>query len=348
MALGILASSHDSLLQFMTTAYKVKNVFHPWLAYLGSFFLAIIYGTVLGLSDYFVFKKWAIGKSQGVIIIIKGIYYFVILAIVFMFIRHVYWDYFVLPQSVELRLLINEETWSHLFKFLAIYTLAMGLVVSFINQMNQRFGPGILIPLLLGKYHRPHKEERIFIFLDLKSSTSIAEKLGHIQYSELIRNCFQDINLATSHYQAEIYQYVGDEVVLSWPVHDDTNPLVVIDFYFECKETFEGKRDFYLGQFGVVPEFKAGAHIGWVTGVEVGEIKREMAFHGDTINVAARIQGLCNEYDADLMISSELRSRTTFKTRYNCTRIDDVDLKGKKEKLDLYRISAVQLETKSQ
>lgn len=94
----------------------------------------------------------------------------------------------------------------------------MGLVISFISQMNKKFGPGVLIPLLLGKYRHPQEEERIFMFMDLESSTSHAENLGHIKYSALIRDSFLDISRALSKNRAEVYQYVGDEIVVSWLV----------------------------------------------------------------------------------------------------------------------------------
>ncbi|MHC4457755.1 MAG: adenylate/guanylate cyclase domain-containing protein, partial [Planctomycetota bacterium] len=86
----------------------------------------------------------------------------------------------------------------------------------FILQVSDKFGQGVLISFLLGKYHRPKEDDRIFMFMDLKSSTTYAEKLGHIKYSQFIQDCFFDITDVITKYDAKIYQYVGDEVVLSW------------------------------------------------------------------------------------------------------------------------------------
>ncbi|WP_219011061.1 hypothetical protein [Aquimarina litoralis] len=47
------------------------------------------------------------------------------------------------------------------------------------------------------------------MFLDLNSSTSIAEKIGHMKYSQLIQDCFDQLDM-TEDFGAEIYQYVGD------------------------------------------------------------------------------------------------------------------------------------------
>jgi adenylate cyclase len=82
----------------------------------------------------------------------------------------------------------------------------------FILQVSDKFGQGVLISFLLGKYYRPKEDDRIFMFMDLKSSTTSAEKLGHIKYSQFIQDCFFDITDVITKYDAKIYQYVGDEL----------------------------------------------------------------------------------------------------------------------------------------
>ena len=159
----------------------------------------------------------------------------------------------------------------------------MAMVISFINQMNKKFGPGVLLPMLFGKYRNPQEEQRIFMFMDLKSSTSHAEKLGHIKYSALIRDSFIDINKVLVKHRAEVYQYVGDEIVVSWPQTNDLDGSTCVEFYFACQEQFNQRSEYYLEKYGIIPKFKAGLHQGIVTTVEVGDVKRDLAYHGDTI-----------------------------------------------------------------
>jgi adenylate cyclase len=83
------------------------------------------------------------------------------------------------------------------------------IVITFIKQMNTKFGPGIIIPMLLGKFRRPRIEKRIFLFMDLKDSTAYAEKLCSLKFSELIQDCFGDVNKVIPLFNAEIYQYSG-------------------------------------------------------------------------------------------------------------------------------------------
>jgi len=48
-------------------------------------------------------------------------------------------------------------------------------------------------------------------------------------------------------------------------------------------------------------------HLSIITAVEVGEIKREIAYHGDTINTAARTQRMCNQFCKDFLYPNRLK-----------------------------------------
>lgn len=95
---------------------------------------------------------------------------------------------------------------------------AITLSTLFLLQVNDKFGPGILLKFLAGKYHHPKKEERIFMFMDMRSSTLIAEKIGNDKYFNFLNGLFSDITDTILNNEGEIYQYVGDEIVISWSV----------------------------------------------------------------------------------------------------------------------------------
>lgn len=307
-----------------------------------SLFMGFFYGLILGFSDFFFYRKWFKGKSTGILILLKSIFYFLVMVLMFLFVKEIIWQRFLLPTYfVDTNFRLPEKAWNYYFKMTLVYVFFMSIVISFITQLNTKFGPGVLIPLLLGRYANPKEEERIFIFLDLKSSTTHAEKLGHVKYSKLIRDCFLKINYLSVIYGAEIYQYVGDEVVLSWPTKGLLDASVCIDFYFACKDDFLKRKNYYLKKHGVLPEFKAGLHYGLVTAVEVGDVKREIAFHGDTLNVTARIQEKCNGLDADLIISQDLKDFIKNNEHYKFNSQGDVLLKGKKKELCIYTVSKV-------
>jgi adenylate cyclase len=255
------------------------------------------------------------------------------------FVRFIIWEQIVIPYFYKgISPITTNLTWRYYFYITLVYTAVAAGIISFINQMNNKFGPGVLIPLLLGKYRNPKEEERIFMFMDLKSSTTHAEKLGHIKYSALIRDSFMDINQVLAKHNAEIYQYVGDEIVISWPVSEGLRDLACVEFFFSVMDQFNLKHDFYEENYGFVPQFKAGLHLGVVTAVEVGEIKRDIAYHGDTLNTASRIQSICNQYNRTFLISQDLKIAADLENDYNLKSLGQINLKGKDNPVKVYSI----------
>jgi adenylate cyclase len=94
--------------------------------------------------------------------------------------------------------------------------MLVSVLIGFIGQINDKFGPGILLPMFLGKYHPPIEEDMVLMFIDLTGSTKYAEGLAHIKYSYFIQDFLFDLNIATKQCSGSIYQYVGDGSVLSW------------------------------------------------------------------------------------------------------------------------------------
>mgnify|MGYP000553136404 FL=1 len=133
------------------------------------------------------------------------------------------------------------------------------------------------------------------MFLDLKSSTSYAEEHGHLKYSRLIQDCFYDLADIVVKRNALVYQYVGDEVVLTWDVEEGVKDNNCINTFFEFDRALKKRAEYYLKNYGRNSEFKSGIHYGEAVITELGGVKKEIAFHGDTLNTASRIQSVCNE-----------------------------------------------------
>lgn len=216
------------------------------------------------------------------------------------------------------------------------YILCIDIFMGVLWQVNLLLGRNNLWKILLGKFYTPHEENRIFMFLDLHSSTEYAEKLGHIVYSRLIQDCFDDLGVVIEN-EAAIYQYVGDGVILTWPLEAGLRNQNCINAYFNFKNRLLKKRGSYQKKYNCVPFFKAGLNEGLITATEVGKYKKEIAYHGDTINTAARIQGKCNEFNRELLISENLKTKLTGSTN-NFEPLGSISLKGKEQKVQIYAV----------
>jgi adenylate cyclase len=174
------------------------------------------------------------------------------------------------------------------------------------------------------------------MFLDLKGSTTIAEKLGHKVYSQFIRDCFHDLTDSVLHYKAEIYQFVGDEVILTWDQSKGLKNETCIHSFFRFKEDLQIRRKYYLKTYNTLPQFHAAMDMGIVTATEIGDIKREIAFHGDVLNTAARILDQCNKYKKEILISENLASHIKNNEHFRKLSIGEIQLRGKKEMVKIF------------
>ncbi|MEM7299384.1 MAG: adenylate/guanylate cyclase domain-containing protein [Bacteroidota bacterium] len=240
----------------------------------------------------------------------------------------------------------SAEVWKYNIVFLTsfafwtiVFYITLGIVISlFYTEVSNIIGHDVLWNLFTGRYHRPVEEERIFMFLDMKSSTAIAEKLGHTKYFDLLKSYYSDLSDAIVDCGGTIYQYVGDEVVVMWKSGIGSSSAS-IDCFLEMKKSLSDKKEKYLSEFGVAPTFKAGIHAGLVTSGEIGKIKKEVVFTGDLLNTTARIQGLCNEYQVDLLISEALVNQADLRSFIKLREVvDEAELRGRNETVRLFTL----------
>ncbi|MEM6816434.1 MAG: adenylate/guanylate cyclase domain-containing protein [Bacteroidota bacterium] len=225
------------------------------------------------------------------------------------------------------------------FLSILLYIVFCSFVFLMMKMAVERFGKGVFINILMGKYRTPKEEKRIFMFLDLKNSTTIAEKLGHLKYSQFIQDCFYDLNMILFKHEAEIYQYVGDEAVLTWPYSKGLSHNNCVRLFFEFEEQRQSRRDHYLDKYGTFPVFKAGVHGGTLMVAEVGFVKKELAYHGDVINTSARIQAQCNTHKAALLLSDQLIQDMNTDDFSMSKSLGSILLKGKQKAINIYSVA---------
>ncbi len=307
-----------------------------WLLVLGSG--GFVLGIFNHLSNKFFERPYFKRQSFGGVLLMQFGVYSVFMMIVANFVN------ILIKEVFSFNVLFGNLFTHHVFWIFVGYFTVLNFLYNFFNMVRLKFGTGVLKNILIGKFRKPQEEDRIFMFLDLKSSTAIAEQLGHIKYSKLIQECFYDLNEIVLKYQGEIYQYVGDEAVISWPAKRGVKNANCLKCFFSFQDLLDFKSDVYLNKYGVIPEFKAGLHGGILVVTEVGVVKKEIAYHGDVINTTARIQGECNTFGKDLLVSNNLLMRLDY-SDYQTELLGEVFLKGKSNPVQVHGVSKFQLET---
>lgn len=292
--------------------------------------LGVLYALIEWYFENSILRRFTLGLH----LMLKTMAYFISSIIIFTIVLNITSN--ILPVDFNLERgwwIANKTVWVLLF-----YIFFGSLVFSFLKMASERFGKNMFLKTLVGRFKYPHEQHRIFMFADLKDATSLAERLGHFRYSQLIQDCFEDLNHIAPLYEAEIYQYVGDEAVLTWPFEKGVRNNNCIHFFRAFQKQLSIRESYYQQKYGALPIFKAGVHGGKLIVVEVGHVKKELAYHGDVINTAARIQGQCNLNNSDFLISEELLKHLD--DGINVTKIEEkVTLKGKDNKVVIYSIN---------
>ncbi|MDX1939985.1 MAG: adenylate/guanylate cyclase domain-containing protein [Saprospiraceae bacterium] len=319
-----------------TRLYDFNRYF--WVNTLAAFAAGIISGSIL----VFFLRERFRNKAFGFTILVNSL---VISLINFGIIAVIYDVFFSLESGKNpLHSEVLEETAtliqsSFYLKNLVFWSIVAFLTIVFLH-VNDKYGPGMLMKLILGLYHRPRQEERIFMFVDIKSSTTIAERLGHIRFFNLLNDFFKDLTDPIIYTGGEIYQYVGDEVVISWTMKRGLQNENCLRCFYSMQEAINRRAARYRERYGLVPEFKAGLHCGEVTIGEIGVIKKDIVFSGDVLNTAHRIQAICNRYGVKILISKYLLDRLQLPPNdFHPQRVGVIELKGKQQKLEIYTFS---------
>ena len=340
MILGLIIVLYD----YVTTSdneYYLRTESYNFLAHMGSMVLGGFLGGIIGASFLVLYSTKKLRKQPfPVYVLVNSIAILILIFMLDIIVVDVVWS--ILNHRWFFEKEAIDYTATAVFNWRVVksmgiwFTVALG--TTFILRVNEKYGPGVLLDTIKGKYHKPVEEERIFMFLDIRSATTIAEKLGHHNYFRLLSDFYADITDAIFYSNGEIYQYVGDEVVVTWKTKDGLKNNNCLNCFFDAQKDLAGKSDKYLNKYSLLPEFKAGMHIGTATVGELGVLKKEIAFSGDVLNTASRIQNECNKYGTDLLISQDLLNKLEINTTLVAKKIGEIELRGKQKKTSLYAV----------
>jgi adenylate cyclase len=226
------------------------------------------------------------------------------------------------------------------FKQNVLFSLGASLVFNFVNQIARILGRGVLGSLVLGRYHRPRKEERLFLLVDMKGSTGIAERIGDLAFHNLLNDVFDSLAEAVNAAGGDIYKFVGDEAIVVWQPRRGLRNADCLLSFFAFTQRLTADADYYRQTYGAVPQFKGGAHIGTVIVGELGSTKQEIAYSGAALNTAARIEQATRDFDKPLLVSDALLKRLTLPASLQAQSVGRITLRGSAEEIELFAVSA--------
>jgi adenylate cyclase len=314
-----------------------NTLFYPrtLVEYIEAGTIGVLLGVIAGLAEQQpVLKRWLQHRSFVQAIVVRTVAYSLVVA-----------------ASLSLVLAVEPATLGEcaypecflqyvrgpLFARDLVFSTAFFFFTAFFAQIVLLVGTRNFLRLVIGRYGRPRELTAEFMFVDLRGSTSIAEVLGHERYSAFLRDFFLDISGAIHDARGEVYQYIGDGVVIVWPGARAAGRW--LDCFTEMRASLAAERSRYVDTYGIAPEFKAGVHAGPVVVTEVGTLQRAHVYHGDVLNTTARIQDKCNETGFDLLVSKEALSSVARGRQAGFEPIGPLPLRGKSETVEVFALT---------
>jgi|ERR1700722_5214793 adenylate cyclase len=219
-----------------------------------------------------------------------------------------------------------------------LFSLAAAFVFVFILDVNGLLGQNVLINFVTGRYYAPRLESRVFLLIDMEGSTGFAERLGPLAFHRLVNRFIDDLTQPIVAARGEIHRYIGDELIATWKLEKGIADGRCIAACFGAIEQLARHAPDYRREFGAAVTVRAGLHCGPVVTGEMGSVKREIVFLGDTVNTAARIQELCRETGDRVLASADLIDRLELPRGIAKRSLGDLRLRGKGADLALYAL----------
>ena len=205
-------------------------------------------------------------------------------------------------------------------------------------QLSGLVGGRTLRNIMLGRYHRSRIEERFFLFVDIVGSTPLAERLGPASVHAFLNRVFQIASDPIDDHGGEVYQYVGDEVVITWTLAEGQAAARPVACYFAIESALNLASKDFEREFGAVPRLRAALHAGPVITGEVGGSRRSIVFHGDVMNTTSRIENATRDLQRSFLVSEDALSRLEGKEAYATVDLGLQSLRGRAAPVRVYAI----------
>jgi adenylate cyclase len=181
------------------------------------------------------------------------------------------------------------------------------------------------------------ERELSILFTDIRGFTSISEKLSPQQIVSLLNRYFTPMTALVLGQSGTLDKFIGDALMAFWnaPLDVPEHPALAVETALTMQEKLAVLNGELRADFGVNIRIGAGVHTGPAYVGNMGS--RDMVNYtliGDNVNLASRLEGLCPQYGADVVVSGETKAGCgeNFVFQY----LDTLRVKGKAQPVSVY------------
>lgn len=226
------------------------------------------------------------------------------------------------------------------FLFTVAYVGVVSVVLNIAFFLVSFLGSDFLRAYLFSGRTRGRSQNYIFFFVDLRNSTSLAERIGAKRFFNCLNDFIMLAEQVIKYQRGHIYKYVGDCIIAYWP----ENPGNFVRAYTTAREIetlIALNRQHFTENYEYDIDYAMSLHSGEAAMGEIGVQRRELGFLSDVLNTAERILGTNKRLQTRLLLSGDffhkLRQARPAALRGQRFRLyRQVALRGKQSGLDLY------------
>jgi adenylate cyclase len=221
-----------------------------------------------------------------------------------------------------------------------IYSVVLSVAVNLALGISNIVGHRTFLNFITGRYHRPVEENRFVLFVDIAGSTGLAERLGGIGIHRFLDETFRLLTLSVVDHRGEVLNYVGDEVIVTWPERSGAIDCRPLRCFAAMRDELIRASCQFEHEFGVAPRIRGSLHFGSVIVGEIGDIKRAIVFNGDVMNTAARLEELSRGVDGGFLASLAAMQRFHSAPPFAVRNLGRLAIRGRADGIDVVGIDA--------
>jgi adenylate cyclase len=225
-----------------------------------------------------------------------------------------------------------------------VYSAVISVVMNLGFAIANIIGPSALLNFVTGRYHSPVEENRFVLFVDIAGSTGLAERLGGLGIHRFLDRTFRLLTLAVVDYRGEIHDYVGDEIIVTWPEGAGAVECRPLGCFVAMRDALVESAGQFEREFGAVPKIRGSLHFGPVIIGEIGDVKRAIVFNGDVMNTAARLEELSRNFDGGFIASRAAMARFDSTPPFAVRDLGRLPIRGRADGIDVVGIDVASID----